>query len=123
RHRSSFYIQQFHFKDQCRAAGNDWRPALVAISDIRRTNQFSLAAYFHLGNAFCPAWDDLPQWKFHGLTALHGTVENLAVNEAARVVNFDDVRCFGFSTGASFDLLVNKAGRQLLGAAFLGGIL
>jgi len=72
---------------ELRPAGLDDAGRPIAIGDIGRTHDMALAANFHQLQGFSPARNDPVKRHRDRLTALDGTVEHLAVDERALVID------------------------------------
>src|SRR6266699_2545769 len=89
--RSSFHSQQLHIKNQSGVRRDYSASALRSIPEIWRDAQLTLAADFHSGDAFVPAFNNLAsaERELERMSRAHGAVELLAVGEPSGVVHFN----------------------------------
>src|SRR5919198_4494374 len=80
-------FQELDLEDERRARLDRRRPALVAVRDVGGAHEPALAAYLHQWQGLAPALDDAPQADRQRLAALHGAVEDRAVDELSLVVD------------------------------------
>src|SRR5882724_236750 len=110
--------EELDVEDEGGAAGDGRRVAVVAVRDVRRADQARFLPDLHLLDAFGPALDHLVQAELGRLPPLVGGVEDVAVGEAAFVVDLHLVGRGGARTVARRQRLedepVGQLGRALL---------
>ena len=86
--------EQLDVEDQ-RGIGRDARPTPRSVGQIRRDDQFTLAADLHGSDTLAPAFDDPVQREGDRLVALVGAVELGAVHQDSPIVHLDLVGRLG----------------------------
>src|SRR5690349_11663239 len=76
-------LEELDVEDERGAARDRRRLSLVAVGDGGRAHDLVLLADLHLLHGLGPAGDDAAQGELRGLAALHGAVEDRAVDQPA----------------------------------------
>ena len=113
-HSLSDDVDKFHFKDQHGAGRNGISGAAFAVGEFRGDHELIFAAHVHKLESLHPSGDHLSDAENSRLSALHGAVKDLAVNEFSGVVHFDLIGGKRFFAASFFKhLVLQSAGSDL----------